>query len=296
MTRLRALFAAALGAALLTSCWNGRILFSFEQPFWSSIGGESRLGASLALEAAAHGYMPRIDIEPVGPDAVGALSGKIAPGGYGAAIVGPLLSFEWGGFVTKFPGTRFVLIDAPVPLRDAPPNAVFLTFDRTGAFRAAGRAAGTEVRARFGAVDASRLGPRIAVVTSADSDISSDEVDAFTRGVADTLDGGRPEVRFLASPVDTGAVTAAVSLLRRAGAEILLLGLGEHDPAGLQALRDAGGSAVLGDWLVSGAFGEQVLLSVEEDVPGGIALALEGLRKGVTRVQGPVKLVNGKKI
>jgi hypothetical protein len=294
--RLCTLLPVVLCAALLTACWNGRILFSFEQPFWSSIGGESRLGAALAAAAAGHGYFPRIDVEPAGPDPVAALSGKFASRGYAAVIVGPLLSFEWERFVAKFPGTKFVLIDAPVPARDAPPNAVFLTFDRTGAFRDAGRAAGAEVRTKFGAIDASRLGPRIAVLTSVDSDISAAEVDAFTRGVADSLDGGRPEARFLTAPVDTGVVTAAVSQMRRAGADIFLLGLGEHDPSGLQALRDAGGSAVLGDWLVSGAFREQVLLSVEEDVPGGIALALDGLRTGVTRVQGPVRLVSGKKI
>jgi hypothetical protein len=294
--RLRALLPAVLCVPLLAACWNGRILFTFEQPFWSSIGGESRVGAALAVASAERGYFPRIDVEPVSPDPVSALAGKIAPRGYAAVIVGPLLSFEWEGFATKFPRTKFVLIDAPVPSRDAPANAVFLTFDRTGAFRDAGRAAGTKVQTKFGAVDASRLGPRIAVLTSVDSDISAAEVDAFTRGVADSLDGGRPEARFLTAPVDTSAVNAAVSQMRRAGAEIFLLGLGEHNPSGLQALRDAGGSAVLGDWLVSGAFPAQVLFSVEEDVPGGIALALDGLRTGVMRVSGPVKLVSGKKI
>ena len=224
------------------------------------------------------------------------LSGKLAARGYAAAVVGPLLSFEWQGFSAQHPRTIFVVIDAPIPVGDTPPNVVFLTFDRTAAFRDAGWAAGTEVRRKFGAADASRLGPRIAMLTCADSDISAAEVDAFTRGVSDSLDGGRPEARFLTSPVDAGAITAAVGQMRKAGAEVFLLGLGEHDPSGLQALRDAGGAAVLGDWAVSGAFPPQVLLSVEEDVPGGITRALDGLRSGVTHVRGRVTLVGGKKI
>ena len=296
MIRLRALLPAVLCVPLLAACWNGRILFTFEQPFWSSIGGESRVGAALAVASAERGYFPRIDVEPVSPDPVSALAGKIAPRGYAAVIVGPLLSFEWEGFATKFPRTKFVLIDAPVPSRDAPANAVFLTFDRTGAFRDAGRAAGTKVQTKFGAVDASGLGPRIAVLTSVDSDLSPGEVDSFTRGVAEALDGGRPESRLLPAPADAGAISAAVDQLRRAGVETFLLGLGERNPAGLEALRGAGGAAVLADWRASGAFSAQVLLSVEEDVPGGITRALNVLRTGVTRVQGPVRLVSGKKI
>jgi hypothetical protein len=87
-----------------------------------------------------------------------------------------------------------------------------------------------------------------------------------------------------------------VDKLRSAGAEIFLLGLGEHDPLGLEALHDSGGTAVVSDWQVSGAFPSQVLLSVEEDVPGGITRALDALRAGISLVQGPVRLVSGKKI
>jgi hypothetical protein len=293
--RLSALIPAFACALLLTGCWNGRILFTLEEPFWSSIGGDARLGAALAGVAALHGYFPRVVIEPAGTDPLAALAAGLDPGRHAAVVVGPLLSFQWEGFVAKYPRTRFVLIDAPPPGQD-PPNAVFLTFDRTGAFRDAGRAAGADVRKRFGAADASVLGPRIAVLTSVDSDLSPGEVDSFTRGVAEALDGGRPESRLLPAPADAGAISAAVDQLRRAGVETFLLGLGERNPAGLEALRGAGGAAVLADWRASGAFSAQVLLSVEEDVPGGITRALNVLRTGVTRVQGPVRLVSGKKI
>ena len=296
MTRFRALLLAVLGVLLLAGCWNGRILFTFEQPFWSSIGGEPRLAAALAASAATHGYVSQFDIETAATDPVAVLAGKLALRRYAAVVVGPLLSFQWQGFAARSPGTIFILVDAPAPSQDAPSNVVFLTFDRTAAFRDAGRAAGTHVRTKFGGIDSSRLGPRIAVLTSADSDISATEVDAFTRGVADSLDGARPEARFLTAPVDVGAIAASVSQERAAGAEIFLLGLGAQNPSALQAIHDAGGAAILGDWLVSGAFPEQVLLSVEEDVPGGITRALDGLRKGAARVQGQVNLVRGKKI
>jgi hypothetical protein len=294
--RLRLPFSALLFALLLSGCWNGRALYSFEQPFWSSIGGEPRLHAALAGAAASHGYFPRIDVDGAGTDPQALLAGILGSGAYSAAIVGPLLSFEWTAFVPRFPGTRFVLIDAPPPDQDPPPNAVFLTFDRTGAFRDAGRAAGESVRATHGAAEASLSGSRIAMLTSDASGLAPAEVDAFTRGVAEALDGARPVSRVLAAPSDRAAVRAAVDEMRRAGAEVFLIGLGEQDPMGLEALRDNGGRAIVADWQVSGAFRAQVMLSVEEDVAGGITRALDALRTNVARVQGPVKLVSGKKI
>jgi hypothetical protein len=283
-------------ALLLAGCWNGRIYYSFEQPFWSSIGGETRLVAGFAGSAAVRGYLPRIDVSPAGTEPLARLLGNMSTGSYTCVIVGPLLSFQWAEFVRRFPDTWFVLIDAPAPPGEVPPNAVFLTFDRTAAFRDAGRAAGASVRARFGAEDTSQLGARIAILASDQSDLSAPEVDAFTRGAADALDGGRPAARSLPAASDKTAIKAAVDQMRRGGAEIFLLGLGENDPVGLEAVRDAGGSAVVADWQSSGAFADQVLFAVEDDMPGGITRALDSLRSGVVRVQGPVRLVRGKKI
>ena len=285
---------------LLTGCWNGRVLFTFEQPFWSSLGDDPRLKAAVAADAARRGYLPRIDIGAGTPDPVTALVSTVSTGRYGVVIVGPLLSFDWASYVGKFPRTRFVLIDAPAPAQGSPANAVFLTFDRTAAFREAGHAAAESVRGKLGAPDTaatgSELGPRIGVLTSDNSELSAAEIDAFKLGIADSLDGGTPVTRTIPAPPDRNSITAAVDQMRRAGVEIFLFGLAEHDPLALEALRDGGGSAVVADWEASGAFAAQVLVSVEEDVPGGMMRAWDALRAGVTRVDGPVKLVIGKKI
>jgi hypothetical protein len=294
--RRSVLVLALLCALLLAACVNRRLLYSFEQPFWSSIGGEPRLLAKLAGAAVLKGYFPRVDVIAGPAEPVAALAGRLTSGAYAAAVVGPLSSFEWVAFVPRYPATRFVLIDAPAPARDPPPNAVFLTFDRTGAFRDAGHAAGKRLRAGSGAADASTLGTRIAVLASDDSGLTEAEVDAFTRGVAETLNEGRPGRRTLPAAPDRAAIRAAVEEMRKSGVEVFLIGLGERDPLGLEALRDAGGAAIIADWRVSGAFPAQVLLSVETDVPAGIARALDALRTGVAVVQGPVRLVKGKKI
>ncbi len=284
---------------LLTGCWNGRALFSFEQPFWSSLGADSRLKASIAGDAARRGYLPRVDVGGGAPDPLKALTSTVSTGGYAVVIVGPLLSFDWASYVPRFPRTRFILIDAPAPSPDPPSNAVFLTFDRTPAFREGGRAAAESVpggQGASGAAPGSELAPRVGVLMSDDSGLTEAETDAFASGVAEAMDGGRPVIRKLTAPADRNSIRAAIDQMRRAGTQVFLFGLGEHDLLALEALRDGGGSAIVADWEASGAFAAQVLASVEEDVPGGITRAWDALRAGVVRVNGPVKLVVGKKI
>jgi hypothetical protein len=287
---------ALTGVLALTGCWKGRILFSFEQPFWSSIGGGSSLQMHLAGVAAVRGYLPRLIIGGEGSSSLEALESNLSLRDYAAAFVGPLLSFQWSTFVSKYPGTRFVLIATPAPGEPFPPNAVYLGFDRTNSFHDAGHISGEAIRGKFGAADVSALGQRIAVLLSDESDLAAEEVESFNRGVAEATDGGHPVLRNLKAPIGQTEINAAVQEMRRAGAEVFLLGLGQHNSLGLKALHDDGGIAVLADWELSSAFPSQVLLSIEEDVPDGIMRALDALNAGVSLVQGPVRLVRGKKI
>ena len=300
-TPYRTVFLAVLCLLLLGGCWNGRLLFTFERPFWSSLGDDPRLKASLAGEAVRRGYTPSFDVGAGAGDPLKTLVGVVSSRRYAVIVVGPLLSFDWAGYVPLQPRTRFILVDAPVPPGNAPANTVFLVFNRTGAFRQAGRAAAELVRALLGArgtaVPGAELGPRIAILRSDDSGLTDVEADAFSSGAAVALDGSAPVTRRISppTPTDRTAIRAAIDQMQRAGALVFLLGLGEHDGLALEALHDNGGTAVVSDWQASGAFPDQVLASVEEDVPGGITRALEALRAGTTRVDGPVKLVIGKR-
>jgi len=299
MRRAAALL-ASVGALscimLLGGCWNGRALYSLEPPFLSSLGDETGLRVSLVGAALSNGYFPRFDtglaVEPVA-----SLLRSAAAGGYAVVVVSPLLSFQWSQFVPSVPGTEFILVGVPAPLGEAPKNAIFLTFDRAPAFREAGRAAGKAVRGSAGAgTPPSVLGARIGVLASEGSGLAREEAEAFAHGVADVLDGARPVNRTLVPSPDSEAIRASISQMRGEGVAVFLLGLGERDPVGLEALRDGGGAAVVSDWQASGAFPAQVLVSVEEDVPGGIARALAASKSGTRSVAGPVKVVRGRKI
>ena len=282
MTPRKMLPLCALGVLLLAGCWNGRVLFSFEQPFWAAVGG-TRTRISLAEASLAGGYFPRIDVAPSATDPRERLVEMLSLHRYSLAVVGPLLSLEDAAYAGRFPGTRFVLIDVRAQGHSLPPNVVALSFDRTEAFRKAGSAAAAAVQSG-----------RVGVLLSTDSDVTADEEHAFLSGAADALRNETPVERILPVPVDKAAVTSAVQQMRAQGVEILLIGLGGLNPSALEALRGAGGSAVLADWAASGGSAAQVLVSIECDVIGGVARAIEALGSGAREASGPVKLVAGK--
>jgi len=243
----------------------------------------------MSVSALRAGYIPSFDITS-SVDPLATLTGMLATGAYSATVVGPLLSLQWADFVPRFPRTRFVLVDAPPPGTGAPPNAVFLTFDRTAAFRQAGRAAGKTLAT--GSASEAVAG----ILSSEASGLTPQESDAFARGVADVHSGALPIEQTLAASADPKDIRAAVAQMRSEGVTIFLLGLGERDPDGLEAVRDAGARAVVSDWQSSRALPSAVVASVEEDVTAGIRLALRALRAGTPRVAGPVSVVGGKKI
>ena len=285
----------ALGVLLLSGCWNGRVLYSFEQPFWATIGSE-RLRFSLDTAALRRGYFPDVDLTPSDTDPHERLSAMLSRHAYALAIIGPLLSFESSTYADRFPGTRFVLIDVPRQGKSLPPNVVTLAFDRTTTFREAGAAAAAALKAARPAagLNAPMAPLTVGTLSSMDSDLTPEEISAFDAGAVGADPETAPVDKVLVAPFDKPAVGAAVMQMRKQGVEVFLLGLGSLNPSALDALRTGGGSAVLADGAASGAFPQQVLLSVENDVTRGIVLALEAPRTGVKEIRGPVRLVAGK--
>jgi hypothetical protein len=281
-------FRAALLVAVfpvLFGCWHGRLLYCAEPPFWASLGEPLPVRASLAWQSLRHGWWPGFLL--VGPqeNPRDRLTAALSGGRFGAAVVGPLLSFEASGFAQGFPTTGFVLVDGPAWAAGSV-NTVLLVFDRTEAFQAAGEA----VRVSLAAAAPHGL---VGVLSPAGAASTDAEAQAFLRG-ASGEGAAAPVVREIDLPVDAAKVKAAVAEMRGGGVEVFLPRLGSLTVACLEALREAGGSAVLDDWVASGAFAGQVFLSVEEDVPAGIGLCLGRAAEPGSVVQGPVRIVSGK--
>jgi hypothetical protein len=277
----------------MSGCWNGRLLFSLEQPYWASLGDDLPQRLALARVTLPGGYLPRFTVTDAQGDPGARLANDVASGRFSVVMVGPLLSLEWRGFAPRFPGTRLILVGAPSSA-DAPSNVTFLLYDRGAAFRAAGFAAGASVRDEAPGAAPAAPGSRIALFLSSSSELAAAETEAFSSGVAEALGGPRPTLFSIDTSAEKAAVTAAVQQIRRHGAEIILLGVGSLAPWALEAMKSAGGCAVVAGWEASGAFPEQVFLSVEEDLPGGIARALAAAASGAREATGPVRTVAGK--
>jgi len=277
----------------MSGCWNGPVMFSFEQPFWMSLGDDAQARLALARAAVPHGYLPRIFVRGPLENPAARLAKDVSAGLFRTVVVGPLLSYEWQGYVPQSPRTRFILIGGS-GADDLPPNAVALVFDRAHAFNSAGFAAGESVReSARGDVSLAR-GPRVGILLNATSPLTAVETEGFVTGVAEALEGARPTVRVLADGTDRPGVKTAIEQMRGQGVEIFLLGTGSLDPWCLEVMKDAGGCAIVADWASSGAFPAQVFVSVEEDIPAGIARALAHVAPGTRTVDGPVRIVAGK--
>jgi hypothetical protein len=274
----------AVAACCLGGCWRGRLLVCAEPPFWASLGEPLPVRISVAWQSLRHGWWP--DFLLVGPqeNPRDRLSAALAARRYGAAVVGPMLSFEAAGFAQGFPHTRFILVDGTAA-GAAAQGSVLLSFDRTSAFQAAGEA----VRSSLAAAAPHGLVGVLVPVGAASTDA---EAQAFLRG-ASGEGAAAPVVREIDLPVDAAKVKAAVSEMRGRGVEVFLPRLGSLTVACLESLRESGGSAVLDDWAASGAFAQQVFLSIEEDVPAGIGLCLGRTAGPGSVVQGPVRIVSG---
>ncbi len=256
----------------------------FEQPWWSMLGRDLPVRVRLGAEAAVRGFLPRILVVPGQERPVERLLAETARMGRdGVVVVGPLLSYEWRSFVSRAPSLRFILIGS-IDGTQLPGNALALSFDRVSAFREAGAAA---ARAAVAA------GGKTGVLVCDGSDLADAETAAFVEGASGVV--GSPAASLVALPAapERAAVDAAVKQMRDEGVAVLLLGLGSRNPWALETLGALGGRAVVAGWSWSRPAPAQVLLSIEEDVPGGIARGLSALSRGERQVAGPVIVVNG---
>lgn len=269
----------------LGGCWRGRLLLCGEEPFWATLGEPTRAKAELVARSLVRGYLPTFLSIGVQENPRERLVAVLRSGRFSAAVVGPLLSLEADGFVDGFPKVRFVLVGGG-PTESAGSRVTRVVFDRTEAYRTAGACARLFLA---GGPAGATLG---VLVPSEDGTAAShEEVRAFLEGAGP--EGARAVMRVIDGPIEPAKVRKAVEELRREGVELFLPRLAGHDVTCLEALADSGACAVTADWEVSGAFAQQVFLSVEERAIDGIARGLARSGKGGGTVEGTVVLVCG---
>ncbi|MCX7039195.1 MAG: hypothetical protein NT005_08690 [Spirochaetes bacterium] len=278
-------FAVLLAILALSGCWRGRLLVCGEDPFWASLGEPTRVKAELAIRSILRGYLPTFLSVGVQENPRERLVATLGSGRFRAAVVGPLLSLEAAGFVDGFPRVQFVMVGGR-PTETGGSKLTRVVFDRTEAYRTAGDCVRLSLA---GGPPGGRVG---VLAAGAGATAASDqEVRAFLEGAGP--ESARAVVRGIEGPVDASKVRKAVEEMRREGVEIFLPRLGGYDVSCLEALGDLGGCAVTADWEVSGAFAQQVLLSVEERTIDGIARGLEKSGEGGGTVDGTVVLACG---
>ena len=243
--------------------------------WWGAVSAGSAAPArQVALAALRKGYWPTFITVGEREDAAERLQAALSTGRIAVAVIGPPLSADPGGLAARYPGVRFVLVGGTTA-DDGIANTVQLVFDRTAAFREAGRIA-------------AEAGPT--AILSAPSRPEA-ETAAFFAGVSGVEGASRPLERALPDRPDTAALKAAVSGLRELGIVVFLYRPTGSRAAFLDVIAAAGGLAVVEDWAASRPRPAQVIASIEEDLPSGVGACLP--RGAPAIVSGPVRVVRG---
>jgi hypothetical protein len=246
------------GILALASC--GRLVVLAADPWWSAVSaGSPTLARQVALAALRRGYLPTFVAVPAREDARERLLTALSRGrGRPAAVVlGPPLSFAAGEYANRFPDVTFVLVGGPGG-DDGMVNTVQLAFDRTAAFGAAGSLAAA-------------AGP--VAVLSADGR-SERETAAFVKGVLAVPGAVAPVTRGVGDLPDIVQLKSVVAELRDTGVAVFLYRPTGSGTVFLDVLAAAGGYAVVEDWAASRPRPQQVLASIEDDLPAGIGACL----------------------
>jgi hypothetical protein len=263
----------AVAAMALASC--GRLVVVADDPWWGAVAaGSTTTSRQLTWAALRKGYWPAFLAVGEREDAAERLEASLSTGRIAAAVLGPPLSSSVGAFATRHPGVTFILLGG-LPGDDGIANTVQLVFERTEAFREAGRLAAA-------------AGPTGVLSAPGRPDA---ETAAFVAGVLDVEGAPPPLVRVLPDRPDTAALETVVSSLRAQGVAVFLYRPTGSRAAFLDVLAAAGGSAVMEDWEASKPRPGQVLASIEDDLPSGIAACLA--RGAPAVVSGSVRVVRG---
>jgi hypothetical protein len=244
-------------------------------PWWAAVcGGSPKLARQVALSALQRGYLPAFVAVPAREDVRERLLAALSRRGVAAAVLGPPISYAAGEYAGRFPRVTFILVGAAAA-DDGIANTVQLVFDRDAAFREAGSLAAS-------------VGP--AAVLAAEGRPEG-ETAAFIKGYALASGAPSPVTRTLGDPPDPGALKSAVAELRGTGVSVFLYRPTRSGSAFLDELSAAGGCAVVEDWAAFRPRPQQVLASIEDDLPAGIRACLARGAPAVVTV--PAVLVRG---
>jgi hypothetical protein len=268
---LRTLTAIAAGCLFLASCsYEATTLIA--DPYWWTIQTVERdLRNELARAARDMGY--RLKVVVLEPDAEGRVSMGQIPLDAAARvlILSPLLGVSQTSLVAEHPDRRFILLDASED--EYPANAVPVTYDRSEAYREAGREA-----ARL-AQEARKTGIRVpaTAVAYVGSVERQNELEDFMNAFSDQASAGLLHVCRIYDPNDRERVRACLREADVRAATVYLASAAAQNGFLLEELRGRDVRVIAENHALAPAFPETVAYSVEIDAVAAVQAGLGGL-------------------
>jgi hypothetical protein len=258
--------------AFLLSCRQLPLLLVLLDPYSAELLAAQGLEAASLRRELAQGF--RVRVQLLDPLAGGEAERLIRAAGPEWVFLSPLLQVDAEALAAGLPDVRFL---RELPAAPRAPNLRRLRFQRLEAFRDAGTIAARlltrpALQPALGEVPehpASAL-PKAGLLQAVPTAQGALEAEAFRTAF---LAEAGPELlleRTIGSASDTGQARRAIESMREQGVALFLLKTYGLTGFCLELLRSGGGVAILEHGAGRGAFPEQVVLWLEEDLPGAL--------------------------
>jgi hypothetical protein len=252
---------------LLLSCSPQKnIYFVTESYFWEVIDYNGKLEEEFSNSARLFGLNYSTVISDENHQLV--LQDILKDGTESIVILSPFMNNM--EIPEQYPETLFITFGDTIET-DLPDNLLTVVFDRTEAYRKAGKYIAELVLNS----DIHQKGVKIGIIYSNISKQTENEVDAFKHGITETADESIILEREILNIADHAVIRSAVEEMRNNGAFYFLFKLFQSNLYCLESIENLGGYAVVEDWRSSKISEEHVILSVEEDYNSTIRLCLE---------------------
>ena len=260
-------------------------LVAVEPPFWHAVTAawptlESEL-RELVLADGRRLQVLQLTADDPRPELEAALAGAR----YAGVVLTPLLAFEAEALAEAHPGIRFVQLawtgtdQASRPLQ--PSNVTEVAFDRSAAFRRAGRLVAAYL--------AGQPALQLAVVAATGSGAAA--VAAFRAGLAAGGAQDRVSEHHFAAERGSAGLRNSLEAAASAGAGVVFLQAGELTGEALRTLADGGRLAVVSNWGNRRGYEATVLVSVDDPGLPAIVAGIEAAPGSRTVV--PARVVWG---
>ncbi len=262
--------------AVCSSCgFRYDAVFFAEQYWWDLITREPGVSRELERVCNKHGYNFRLIVAQPKGDYAEQLRLAAETPRVKLVITGPLMCSEANTVAPTQTETQFIVLGASAYFKFTAPNVIGVYYNRTDAYRDAGNILSILLGPDYYYMYEDLQGKKVGVIFSPETDKAREQVDGFKEGFSEKEPGERVVALALENPGDRVEAVRAVENLYSQDVRIFLLKIYTLVPACIQKIVALNAYFIIEDWKYIDEYKDHLLLSIDDDITGALASALE---------------------